>query len=101
MTAILEWTRARSSATGTIELSGQPEPITAVGPGTYPVCVSFVNETFSGNLEVNGRPVPISGQLTATGVDLRFNASSAINPTLSFTSVRPGGYSYPPSQPAG
>jgi hypothetical protein len=45
--------------------------------------------------------VPISGQLTATGVDFEFTDSPAMNPTLSFTSIGPGSYSYPPSYPAG
>jgi hypothetical protein len=88
-------------ATGTIELEGSPQPITVVGPGTYPVQISFNGTSFTGSAEVNGQPVAISGQVTATGVDLEFNASTAINPTLSFTSIGPGGYSYPPSYPAG
>jgi len=100
MTAILKWTRVGSGATGTLELSGTPQPITVIGPGTYPLCISFVNDSFNGNLQVKGRLVPISGQLSATGVDLTFNASPAMYPTLSFTSIGPGGYSYPPSYPA-
>jgi hypothetical protein len=101
MTALLEWTRAGSTATGTIELSGHPEAITLVGPGTYPLCISFVNESFSGNVEVKGQLVAISGQLTAAGVDVTFNASTYMYPTLSFTSIGPSAYSYPPSYPAG
>jgi hypothetical protein len=101
MTGALEWVRAGSTATGTIELSGHPEQTTLVGPGTYPLCISFVGDSFDGSIEVNGRPVPISGQLTATGVDLTFTASPAMNPTLSFTSIGPGSYSYRPSYPAG
>ena len=101
MAAVLEWIRTGSSATGTIELSGHPESITVVGPGTYPLRISFVGDSFTGSLEVSGRPVPISGQLTAAGVDLTFTASPAMNPTLSFTSIGPGSYSYSPSYPTG
>jgi hypothetical protein len=101
MHAVLQWTRAGSMATGTIELEGSPQPITVIGPGTYPVQISFNGTSFTGSAEVNGQPVAISGQVTPTGVDLEFNASTAINPTLSFTSIGPGGYSYPPSYPAG
>jgi hypothetical protein len=101
MRSVLEWTRGGSIAVGTIELSGDPEPITEVPPGTYQLCISFVGDSFNGNLEVKGQPVPISGQLTQIGVDLEFDASSAMNPTLNFTSIGPGSYSYAPSYPPG
>jgi len=101
MHAVLRWTRTGSTATGTIELAGNPQPVTVVGPGTYPLQISFEGASFTGSVEVKGQPVAISGQLTAAGVDLEFKASTDINPTLSFTSIGPGGYSYPPSYPAG
>jgi hypothetical protein len=102
MTAVMEWIRTGSTAVGTIELSGDPETVTDIGPGTYPLCISFVDDPFHGNLQVNGRLVPVSGQLTATGVLLRFDASPAMDPSLTFTSIGPGRYSYsPPSYSAG
>ena len=101
MTAVMEWIRTGSTAVGTIELSGDPETVTDIGPGTYPLCISFVDDPFHGNLQVNGRLVPVSGQLTATGVLLTFDASPAMDPSLTFTSVGPGRYSYPPSSSAG
>ncbi|HEY0871110.1 MAG TPA: hypothetical protein VGD55_11975 [Acidothermaceae bacterium] len=100
MTAVLDWIRSGSTARGTMGLSGHPEPITEIPPGSYPLCISFVGDSFTGRLEVKGQPVPISGQLTATGVDVEFDASPAMDPTLRFTSIGPGSYSYPPSHPA-
>jgi hypothetical protein len=94
MTAVMEWIRTGSTAVGTIELSGDPEAVTDIGPGTYPLCISFVDDPFHGNLQVNGRLVPVSGQLTATGVLLTFPASPAMDPSLTFTSIGPGRYSY-------
>jgi len=101
MTAVMEWIRTGSTAVGTIELSGDPETVTDIGPGTYPLCISFVDDPFHGNLQVNGRLVPVSGQLTATGVLLMFDASPAMDPSLTFTSIGPGRYSYAPSYSAG
>jgi hypothetical protein len=103
MTAVMEWIRTGSTAVGTIDLSGDPETVTDIGPGRYPLCISFVDDPFHGNLnlQVNGRLVPVSGQLTATGVLLTFDGSPAMNPSLTFTSIGPGRYSYPPSDSAG
>lgn len=101
MGAALQWQRGASAATGTVELSGTPQVITGIGPGTYPLRISFAGDSFTGSLEVGGQSVPISGELTATGVDLTFNASQAANPTLDFTSTGAGDYSYPPNYPAG
>jgi hypothetical protein len=96
MSALLQWHRTASTATGTVELSGTPHVITGLGPGTYPLRISFAGDSFTGSLEVSGQQVSISGQLTATGVDLTFDASPAANPTLDFTSTGAGSYSYPP-----
>jgi hypothetical protein len=96
MSALLQWHRTASTATGTVELSGTPQVITGIGPGTYPLRISFAGDSFTGSLEVSGQPVSISGELTAAGVNLTFNASPAVNPTLDFTSTGTGAYSYPP-----